>query len=248
MNTSVKVTFSIGHDTYNCGIDDALTLLNGARRDTAYPMFANTELDVHVGTDNPYWQLIRLMARNEPAWPGDDEWQVGWFSPRRPYPTANRSEMCKTFAWSIPSPADLLWIKAHLGGRDMVEIGAGAGYWAWQLRQLGVDVAAYDNKSWEVEQQWADVQIGDEAAAGLHPDRALLLVWPPYDDPMAAAALSHYSGDTVIFAGEADGGCTADDAFYQALATGWVEIGQAPYHPTYWGIHCRLTAYRRQEA
>lgn len=132
-------------------------------------------------------------------------------------------------------------------GQGVVEIAAGSGYWAYQLRQIGVDVIAVDNGEWadKWHQQWSLVVEGDPSAAEQHPDRALMLIWPPYDSPMARAALDFYDGDLVIYAGEGHGGCTAGDAFHDALEREWTEISEAPHHPIFDGIHCRLTAYRR---
>jgi hypothetical protein len=207
-----------------------------------FPRLADTLLDQGVPTDNPYWDVVRLMPREKDPWM--DPWVVDWMRP--PYePT--RTDLVNTYAWSIPSPADLEWMRGILLGRGVVEIGAGSGYWAYQLRQLGVDVVAVDNGEWSDKwcQHWSLVVEGDTRIAEEHPDRALILIWPPYDSPMARTALDFYDGDLLIYAGEGDGGCTADDSFHEALTAEWEQVGEAPHHPTFDGIHCRLTAYRR---
>ncbi len=132
-------------------------------------------------------------------------------------------------------------------GRGVLDIGAGSGYWAYQLRQVGIDVVAVDNGDWHEKwpQRWSLVEEGNTRVAKEHPDRALMLIWPPYDSPMAKTALDFYDGDLLIYAGEGEGGCTAADSFHAELDRSWQEIGVAPHHPTFDGIHCRLTAYKR---
>lgn len=212
-----------------------------------FARLADTQCDIGATTDNPYWELARLMPRD--TFPFGDPWPIDNF---RSYgdgkPSVMHGETQTVFSWSIPTPADLTWMLDILRGRDVIEIGAGAGYWAWQLRQLGVEVAAVDNGAWTFPNSWSPVERGGPGAAALYPDRALLMVWPPYGSAMAADALAAYAGDTVIYAGEGEGGCTADDTFHHQLDTEWSEIATAPHHATFWGVHCRLTAYRREGA
>lgn len=218
---------------------------------------AGSEWDQQIpgGTANPYWEIVRQLPldsildpwrpRPEPGThvlAGDGPGGLRYF--------ADRHALCGTFAWSICSPGDITWIGDVLGGQRVVETGAGGGYWAWQMRQAGIDVAAYDpaepGAHYFARREWSPVLPGDASAAGKHPDRALFLCWPSYADPWAAQALACYQGDTLIYAGEGEGGCTADDAFFELRDAEWEEIGDCPAHISYWGIHCYLTAYRRK--
>lgn len=218
---------------------------------------AGGEWDQQVpeGTQNPYWEIVRQLPLEEMRLP----WE------RRPEPTtyvitdetptgnlryfADRFDLTGTFSWSIPSPGDMAWMRQVLAGRGVVEAGAGGGYWAWQMRQAGIDVIAYeplevaDNKY--VRREWTALLRDGHDAPKHHPDRALFLCWPSYSDPWAAHALSCYEGDTLIYAGEGDGGCCADDDFFRLLNAEWEEASSSPAHVSYWGIHCYLTAYRR---
>lgn len=215
---------------------------------------AGSEFDQQVpeGAQNPYWEVIRQL----PCEP----WRYAWQS--RPEPMlhwhgadfrmfADRFDMCSTYSWSICSPGDIAWVKDILGGRDVVETGAGTGYWAWQMRQAGIDVAAYEpNEAGAgnhfARREWTTILRDDHSASKHHPDRALFLCWPSYSDPWAAQSLACYSGDLLIYAGEGEGGCTADDEFFRLLDAEWEEAGESPAHFSYWGIHCYLTAYRRR--
>ena len=208
---------------------------------------------IPAGTENPYWDVIRQLPLDDIPSP----WNT------RPEPTthvftsggiryfADRFALCSTYSWSICSPGDIAWIKDVLGGRAVVETGAGTGYWAWQMEQAGISVAAYEPNQPEpgnhfAKREWTTVLRDDHSAARHHPDRALFLCWPSYSDPWAAQSLACYSGDMLIYAGEGEGGCTADDEFFRLRDAEFEEIGDSPAHVSYWGINCYLTAYRRK--
>jgi hypothetical protein len=165
---------------------------------------------------------------------------------------ASRERLAKHYAWSIITPGDVAWTAEQLDGRAVVEVGAGTGYWAWQLEQAGVDVAAYepnppgDDNGFCKGGPYTTVLVDDASAVKHHQDRALLMVWPPYGGEHARYALSLYEGDLLIYAGEAWGGCTADDGFYELLEAEWEQVSVAPKHVTWWGIHCQLAAYTRK--
>lgn len=214
-----------------------------------------------AGTSNPYWDIARWMPA-EPYWPDRDSDLEPTYAHNAFDRTtaghleelgASRHALASRFAWSLVTPGDVEWMTKALDGRAVVEIGAGTGYWAWQLEQAAVDVAAYDlhppsddNKYCKAG-PYTTVLQDDATAVRHHQDRALLMVWPPYGGEHARHALSLYTGDLLIYAGESHGGCTADDDFYELLAAEWDKVSVAPQHVTWWGIHCQLAAYRRKD-
>lgn len=86
---------------------------------------------------------------------------------------------------------------------------------------------------------------GDHEAAARHPDRALLLCWPSLGGAWAAQALRRHRGSLLIYAGEESGGCTADEEFFALRDRDFELVSQSPWHVTYTGVHCALTAWRR---
>lgn len=121
-----------------------------------------------------------------------------------------RDALVHKYAWGIPSEQGLALI-AEQG--PVVEVGAGTGYWAALLKARGVDVVAYDKAPpnetandfhVSAKRTWTEVLSGDETAAANHGDRALLLAWPPLEDPMAFNALTNYKGKRLIFVGNVD--------------------------------------------
>jgi hypothetical protein len=228
-------------------------------RDRQARRIAGSEYDQQVpeGTENPYWEIIRQLPLDDMPlpWQARPEPMLHWFggNRREDYRIfADRFDMCGTYSWSICSPGDMTWMKDVLGGRGVVEPGAGTGYWAWQMEQAGIDVVAYEPNepgagNGFARRAWATVLADDHSAPRHHPDRALFLCWPSYAEPWAAQSLACYSGDMLIYAGEGEGGCTADDEFFRLRDAEWEEIGDSPAHVSYWGIHCYLTAYRRKQ-
>ena len=127
-----------------------------------------------------------------------------------------------TYSCAIPGEEALDAIAALQ--RDVVELGAGSGYWGALLRARGVDVVLYDLDPPTEEganaffaSQFAAVQKGGAETAAAHPTRALLLVWPFSEEQWETtvvdggkrscehgwdeAALRAYEGDTVIHVG-----------------------------------------------
>ncbi|SES11339.1 hypothetical protein [Actinokineospora terrae] len=203
----------------------------------------------HQSTVNPYWDLASTVPVHERSLPVEGSGVLvevlppphgpfGWWVPQ------------KQIAWAVPSPGDLAWLAERLGGRPVLDLGAGLGYWSWQLHQLGVDTLAYDlgtgSRAWldDVE-PYATVHSGPAEVAADHPDRALLLCWPPANG-MADTALRHYRGDTVIYIGELNPDVCAGHAFFTALER-WDLLGHSPFHVNLYGFRGVLRAYRRRE-
>jgi hypothetical protein len=165
-----------------------------------------------------------------------------------------RRDLCRNYAWAVPTPEALDAIAA-LG--PIVEIGAGTGYWAMMLQLRRCTVYAYDSHPPYGEEGedanhyhqgvvcWTSVRKGGPEKVNDHPGATLFLCWPPYNEPMAAEALALYRGERVIYIGEGPGGCTADDAFHDAIEAHW-EAERMIAIPQWWGIHDVLEIYKRK--
>ena len=137
--------------------------------------------------------------------------------------------------------------------QPIIEVGSGLGYWSAILKDNGVDIIASDKFKIEDNKYhkdgntkpYLDIINGDAAQmAQEHPDRALMMIWPPYDTPMGYEALNAYEGDTVIYVGEGRGGCTADDDFHNLLSHEWEMIDDIDI-PQWKGISDSLMIYKR---
>jgi hypothetical protein len=155
----------------------------------------------------------------------------------------------RRYAFAIPTEAALSVLARFA---PIVELGAGTGYWAHLLRQRGVDCLAFDTAPPDQSPNphrfgaftWTAVQRGGIEVLRDHAKRALLLCWPPYRDPFAAHALTAYTGDILLYIGEAAGGHTADDSFFAQLQREWLPLQEVPL-PNWPGTADRLVVYRR---
>jgi len=234
-----------------------------------------------VTTINPYWDEMRsLLERNQAVEPADCSFDE---SPRSLMTSARRllrevstwderERCCRQYCWAVPDPASCAFVAQWLSLRA-VEIGAGTGYWAWQIAQMGVDIVAYDEappdqaatNHWhsprdaedrfigELRACYFPLQVGGPEQLTDHADRALFLCWPPFDSPilikrqtMASACLTAYRGRRLVYIGEGQGGCTGDDTFFEDLGNNWVEVAQ--HRPVQWvGVHDWIRVYERRQ-
>lgn len=224
---------------------------------------------------NPYWEEVQAFPGNELARKYQHRWVPEWQSVAwRDHPTLStrqleqikyRDDLVSKYAWAIPDPESLTFVSKHLG-TSAVEIGAGVGYWAYCLAQLGTYVTCYDvappqhctNNHWhsprkgryqpfsgERRDVWYRVYQGNHNKAA-HYSYPLFLCWPPYEDMMAFKTLKAYQGKKLVYIGEAQGGCTGDDAFFALLASQWQLVDQ--HRPSQWyGIKDMIEVYVRKE-
>lgn len=172
-----------------------------------------------------------------------------------------RNHIIDHMTFAIPPPSALDRIAA-LG--PIVEMGAGTGYWAWLLRQMGVDVIAYDafppqthplpdegapngrqrrHNGW-FRGWWTEVERGYPSVVAKHPDRALLMVWP-YMNSMADRTIRAYTGEHVAYVGEGAYGACANEAFFSHVERYWT-VKEYPI-PQFSGIHDELWILKRKE-
>lgn len=129
-----------------------------------------------------------------------------------------RTELAGKYAWAVPNDEAIRTIQKE---GPIVEIGAGTGYWAYLLRQVGVEVHAYDAKPghnhWCSHDPWTHVEVGGPEKVLDHPQCTLMLCWPPYNESLAHDCVELYTGTTVVYIGEDPYGCTGDSAYHEYM-------------------------------
>jgi len=116
-----------------------------------------------------------------------------------------------------------------LAGKKVLEAGSGSGWLAARLGERGINILAAD---------WTDYRMADRSSKRGYPIREVfrldhhgnavdllpgdydivLLVWPNCETSFAEnVACAMRSGQALIYEGEFEGGCTADQEFFQYL-------------------------------
>jgi hypothetical protein len=202
-------------------------------------------------SDDPYWAIVGPSVTQGPPERGRRR-EVNGGNPRGSGRLAYAQTVLQSaYAYAIPSPETTGWVAEVCGGRPLVEIGAGRGYWAHQLDRVGVHVVAYDlhepgdgnpwfGHSGARRSTWHDVRPMGDLDQLMDRDQVLLLCWPPaWGDPMASSALVAYErmgGDRLIYVGEHRGGKSGDDAFFDALAERWELLSTDTAFVSWWNL------------
>ena len=191
--------------------------------------------------------------RHMDAWDHAMNWKIEGVSAR--------GVLAEQYAWAIPSPDALAAIADFARDCGIIEVGAGTGYWAALLRDLGVDVLAYDafppgregvtnpyrhRQSYVPVHHWEDQRAS--VALEMERTRALMLCWPCYSEDWAWRTLRAYldvGGQRVIYIGEGEWGCNATEAFFATLRTRFKTPIYAPI-PSWPGIHDGVELYERK--
>lgn len=204
-----------------------------------------------LALDNPYWDAVKDYVSECPVTHRLEVGRPNYENPLDISGMASRYEYVPRYAWTITDPGSVFFVAEHADGK-LFDPMAGTGYWAHMLRQLGVDVICYDREP-PAENPWhkghkpfGDItQMDCVESARLHPDRAMLLSWPPYGSSTGAMAIKAYRGNKIIFVGDGRGGCTGDGKMFDLLDKRWKRI--ANHRPVqWWGIHDLITVYRRR--
>ena len=157
-----------------------------------------------------------------------------------------RYKLLEKYSYAVPSQQAIEYISSL---SPIVEIGAGTGYWAYLLRQLGTDIIAYDESPYKngyVNHQWSEVLEGTPITLKQHTDRTLFICWPPFDTSFASDCLKNYKGNDLIYIGEGSGGCTGDEQFFELLDAEWDGVDNDVNIPKYEGLHDYLYYFRRK--
>lgn len=174
---------------------------------------------------------------------------------------SRRRRFMREYGWGVPTPNAIAAIRDFVGDRELLEIGAGNGLWAYLLSTSGISVTATDDYSWAAPPPGVKsrppsgfpVDAGrffpvhqldaTGAVTSFAGHNALLLCWPPYGRSMAFSALVAFQGDSVVYIG--DKGCTGDLAFHNELDLHWLcqDLVQIPTWP---GIHDAVYLYKRK--
>lgn len=111
-----------------------------------------------------------------------------------------------------------------LNNKKVCEIGAGTGWLSYNLQQRGIDIIPIDYKPGK-DSDFGFKKLHTEVLMANGIDYlennfsdVVILSWPDYDTSFASDILNVLKkGQTLIYIGESEGGCTGDDHFFQLL-------------------------------
>ena len=149
-----------------------------------------------------------------------------------------RYDLVHRFAWAVPCSTNLYAVKAFCGGRRIIEIGAGTGYWASLLQAIGQQVTAVDiQPDAHVYTEVLAADGHDYLSCNKHDDAVLMCCWPRSMESW----LNAYRGQALIWIGEEEG-CT--DYIDEDEDTSW-QMVQHHLVPQWLGIRDMMKFYQR---
>lgn len=152
-----------------------------------------------------------------------------------------RKELVEEYSWAVPTEKVVRYIAAF--DEEIIEVGAGNGYWASLIEEHGGSVKAIDQTP--PDNQYTEVEeAGAHEYHGLYKDTPVLMVWPPYDKEMAASVLRGQPSH-VLYVGESRGGCTASKKFFDTIDREYGLVGKIDL-PSYMGVHDDFYHYVRK--
>lgn len=204
---------------------DALALMEDDHDvPTPHPFLALLDA-AEAGIDQGLWPDIAAALRA----PDGDHISIAY----RASLFALRDAYISRFGFAVPTPAFASLVAPY---GPLLEVGAGKGTLGRILRANGVPCVSTDIAPWTGA---ARVQKMDAASAlALYLHRNVLCSWPSLGEPWLADLLPRFRpGQRLLLIGEGRGGCTGDDALFDALA-GWTK-GPTLRHAVWsWpGIH-----------
>jgi len=188
-------------------------------------------------------EFNKIFGRPDPhyfAIPAEDEFRA-------------RDRLVRQYAFAIPCEEAVTEIAKR---SPILEVGAGNAYWAFELKNRGVDIVAtdiselagntYEFKSAFEKAPYTELEVIDGVSAvKKYPGHTLMMIWPCYNKPWAFETLKAYEGYYFIYIGEGWGGCTGDQDFHDLLNEKWHQV-KSVCLPQWPGIHDWFEVYRRK--
>lgn len=155
-----------------------------------------------------------------------------------------RSEIIPSYGFALPSSEIVLELSQH----KLIEVGAGTGFFAKLVSNMGGDIIASDPSigydGHLVRGLHFDIETLEAVEAVLkYSDRDVFMSWPCYDKSWAyETALKISSGRKLFLISEGMGGCCADDNLFDYLKKNFQHIN-AMNIPNWPGINDRMDVF-----
>jgi len=141
----------------------------------------------------------------------------------------------------------------------IVEVGAGSGYWSRLVNKragepvmIATDSFAYltdgsqFGKYWEPDNRIPIKHLSANVAVEEYKERNVFVSWPSYDESWAEGmARLIQPSKLLIYIGESEGGCTADDSFFKLMDSDFRRIEDISI-PRWESIYDRMYIFERK--
>lgn len=159
-----------------------------------------------------------------------------------------RADLTSKYSWAVPNELAIKTISKY---SPLIEIGAGTGYWAKLISNCGAKIICFDeyiyNNPYRHRIKYVPIYKGNHLILNKFSHKMnLFLSWPPHGDDMAFECLKAFKGKYLIYIGEFEDGCTANDKFFNELDNNWRMIDSV-YIPQWDGIHDYLAIFKRSK-
>ena len=158
-----------------------------------------------------------------------DKWD---FEQHKSFIWGRRSEVVSLYGFCLISYSWITPLSKWIGDRKCLEIMAGHGAFSFALQSVNTSIIATDSFEWENKYRtydfnailWTDVEKIDAVSAirkyGKDVD-IIICSWPPYNEDTATKCLLEMRkvnpNCVMLYIGEGQGGCTADDSFFETV-------------------------------
>jgi len=154
-----------------------------------------------------------------------------------------RQRFIERYGFSHPSGNMLRGLYGAFKHTPILSIGSGCAFFENILQKMDMNVIVTDPGLTHQNpgmRQFCSVEnlTANDAITKYSDVNVLMINWPDYDNEWAFLALELFSEKAtsesrVVYCGEGDGGCTADQAFHDLLSAKWKEV--ASWSPPRWG-------------
>jgi hypothetical protein len=196
-------------------------------------------------SDEDLWQAIEAHGplgweecRSEPP-PGVD---ADAWAEHSLTQSGRRRTFIAFYGWAVPDRNAVARIREFAADRELLEVCAGNGLWTRLLAVAGLRARATDAAPIAAAGFVPVEAMEAEAAVLLHREcSALMLSWPPFRSDAAFRALRAFTGDLLIYAGDAR--FCGDAQFHLLIEKDWLLEEQLPL-PSWPGLADRVALYR----
>lgn len=211
-------------------------------------------LNKYLNSKNHFTTLPKQIWQN--ALSIDNDGYLNLFQRTREmmYGYVVRSTYVQHYAWSIITTELITALCEVIGSDKACDLGSGTAYLSTLLQDKKVDVTAYDNLNGGYLHHKHNNTVvidRDYTKVDVSPYKYVILSWPNYNESVASDLLDNLTENQILlYCGEGNGGCNANDEFFKKLKMQFEEIEELSEKLDstslcFSGIHDHWVAYRR---